>query len=221
MIGVEIRMMNKGLFICFCGIDGSGKSTQAEILKKNLLEYGCGDVIHVHGIKPGKHSNSLKTISTQLKLNFTEVYTPEIRSVSFLIDLWETYNNKIKNERLKSIVICEKYTIDSLAFAPLLGCNERFINDFVNLIPKPDVYIYLDVSPSVAVERLKGRGDYYSNKKHDVNYLINASERYNELINSSIQNVIIIEAESKEELVAEKVKKEIITFIQNSEVNKK
>ena len=143
-------------FITIEGIDGAGKSTQAEILSEWLsLKFGNNNVIKT--FEPGGSGNEIRNIL----LNSPMCARAEL--LLFLADRMRHVQNVILpslNEN--KWVICERY-IDSTIVYQSFGrgipvCEiERFFSwcDF----PVPQLTIFLDVPVDMAVSRINSRGN--------------------------------------------------------------
>lgn len=146
------------MFISFCGIDGCGKTTQSYLLKKKLLDFGIEQVEIVHGFKPAYFSGELKKIASQFGEDFHKLFSQEIRSNSFVLDLLNvTYKNILPALKEGKVIIAEKYFLDTMVYAPLLGSESDFLIEFQGMIPKPDLYLLLDIPPIEATNRIKKR----------------------------------------------------------------
>lgn len=198
-----------GKHICFCGLDGSGKTTQANYLRDYIIAYG-GKCEIVHGFKPGKHNSELKEYAKKNGSSFCEVYTNTIRSVSYMCDMYENYYEKIKPLLENGyIVISDKFVMDSIVNAPLLGANEDLIKDFAGIIPKPDMYIYTSIGPEEAYKRIQKRKLSESESlKNDKNFMKKSYMIY-EKLEKLYEKIYIINAEQSEE----KVKQDIIKLL--------
>lgn len=148
----------KGKFISFCGLDGSGKTTQGKLLK-SYIESNLGiKVTILPGYKPSNHVNNLKDVADKLGENYQEIFTCDNLSLSLLCDLWEnTFNIILPALNRGEVVITERYWESSIIYAPILGANKQFIEGIVSLFPTPDMFIYLDVSPEMAHVRVINR----------------------------------------------------------------
>lgn len=111
--------------------------------------------MHIAGFKPARFSGELKQVATSFSTSFLEIYSDEMRTVSFILDLLYIYETMIKPAMANgNIVICEKYFLDVEIYAPLLGTDKRIMQMFKKSIPEPNAYIFLDVSPEKATNRV-------------------------------------------------------------------
>ena len=141
------------MFISFCGIDGCGKTTQAKMLCDYLESLNIKCKL-VHGFRPKKYSKELKNISDKLGEDFHTCFSSDMRTFSFLLDLLDITNNVILPSLNEGyVVIAEKYFIDTIIYAPILGTNQALIDRFALCIPRPDINLFLSITPEIAVKR--------------------------------------------------------------------
>ncbi|WP_338598443.1 dTMP kinase [Sulfolobus tengchongensis] len=138
----------KGLLIAFEGIDGSGKSSQAVVLKDwiemkrdvYLTEWNSSDWIH-DIIKEAKKKNLLTPITFSL-----------IHATDFS-DRYERYILPM----LKSgfVVICDRYIYTAYARDVIRGVDIDWVRKLYSFAIKPNFTFYIRVTPEVALERIK------------------------------------------------------------------
>ena len=144
------------LFITIEGIDGSGKSTQSERLSKWLEERTGRRTLRTY--EPGGWPGG-KTFR-ELILN-SEGYSSMTELLMFLADRAEHVKRVILPAlRQNQNVICERYNESTLAYQA--GGHELNPTQVKRIIracnfPEPDIKILLDISPELAIERIKQR----------------------------------------------------------------
>ena len=146
-----------GKFIVFEGLDGSGKSSQIELLKKSLT--ARGEKVHVtHEPTDYETGGYLNRI-----LSGRESKDIHLQAALFLADRIEHATHPehgIKKYLSEGYtVICDRYYYSSLAYQGAdPDCDYEWVKT-LNLgchkLPKPDLCIFLDVNP----ETCKGRID--------------------------------------------------------------
>lgn len=146
--------MNKNLFIAFEGIDGSGKSTQVELLAASLTKAGHkvystfeptkSDMgIMIRNIFSGKKEADHKTIAAL-----------------FLADRFHHLLNKtnglIKKMEEDYTVITDRYYFSSYAYHSVHMPMDWVIaiNKPCADLLKPDLTVYIDISPELSMERI-------------------------------------------------------------------
>ena len=143
-----------GKFIVFEGIDGSGKSTQIAMLAKRLKEKG--EKVYV---------TAEPTFSTSGGIIRDALSGAVPRSTCELAALfvWDRINHNINkangiNKMLKDgyTVISDRYYYSSLAYQGEATDYEwvKALNCSCPEIRKPDLCVFIDVSPEVAIKRI-------------------------------------------------------------------
>ncbi|MFA5355482.1 MAG: dTMP kinase [Candidatus Paceibacterota bacterium] len=144
-----------GKFIVFEGLDGSGQSTQASLLRDYLIGLGKEVVLTK---EPTKDSEPAKQIRKALDENI--VIEPFELQKLFCLDRKEHLENLIE-PALKGgkIVISDRYFFSTLAF----GSSDKISLESLIELNKdfliPDLTILLKVSPEVCVDRIEKRGE--------------------------------------------------------------
>lgn len=150
--------MRDNLFIVIEGIDGSGKSTQIELLKRNLENAG-------HKVKTTFEPTE-GPIGKMIRKVFRHEIPADQHTIAglFLADRLEHILNE-ENGLLKWLkegytVISDRYYLSSYAYHGVhvdmdwvIECNKKCAE-----LLRPDLNIYIDVRPEVSMKRLqKGR----------------------------------------------------------------
>lgn len=146
-----------GLLIVFEGIDGSGKTSQIELLKKYLKE-------HDETVEETKWSDGDFMAQTIKKFKNQTNMDPKIFSLIHATDLLERYNKKILPAlNLDKIVLCDRYYYTSIARDKARQVDIDFKNLFDHL-REPDLIFYCKCPIEKSINRAKDRGtlSYYA-----------------------------------------------------------
>jgi dTMP kinase len=146
-----------GLFVCFEGGDGAGKSTQVRLLTEHLTSRG-GDVLVTR--QPG--GTELGARIRELVLHGDHV-SPRAEALLFAADKAHHVDELIRPALAAGrVVITDRYTDSSIAYQGAgrdLGADEiRDLQHWAVAGLLPDLTIVLDVSPEVGRAR---RGDVH------------------------------------------------------------
>ena len=161
------------MIITFSGIDGSGKSTQAQIVADYLSKKGYQpDVIHLTqwtwvyqiGVRLTKPSSGEKASGELKKAPHWQILMRQ--GVAFLdvLRFW------VMARRLspKQILICDRYFYDLGLQGVYSGIySAKFLKRYWKMVPKPRLAFWLDVPSDVAELREGGEhvSSYYSEKR--------------------------------------------------------
>lgn len=150
-------MKEKGYFISFEGIDGSGKSTQIQKLARFLETLGF-DVIITR--EPGG-SDGGEEIRNLLLQGNVDRWSAETEILLF------TAARRDHLERIilpaiedAKIVICDRFTDSTRMYQGMRGPNLRNLVDMLNekiINCDPDLTIVIDIDPQISLKRAKSR----------------------------------------------------------------
>ena len=140
----------EGLLIVIEGTDGSGKSTQLELLKKYLQDQSYGVMV-----SEWKTSRLIADVIDDAKdrnlLNATTY------SLLYAADFADRLENQII-PALKSgfIVLLDRYYYTALARDVVRGQNIDWVKNLYEYAPEPDLVFYLDMPVDVLLKRIIG-----------------------------------------------------------------
>jgi dTMP kinase len=152
------KELDKGILICTCGIDGSGKTTATSKVIKWLKSKGY----EVATTKWNSHPTTSPVIA---KLKEEKTFTPMLYSLLHASDMLLRYKDVIVPALLrKKIVICDRYIYTSMVRDGLRGVDQQTISKIYADLKEPDMIIHCKVPADVAVQRVlqDGPAGYYS-----------------------------------------------------------
>ena len=192
-INFELRKstgsINRGIFVVFEGLDRSGKTTQAD--------YFC------HYLK-----NKVKNCQ---KIHFPDRDIPSGRKIDLYLkgeiemDDWEIHhlfaqNRKELQDHIKVLledgiwVVCDRYIYSGVAYSAAKGMDMKKCMEADNGIIKPDITIFLDISPEVCSKRSNFGDERYEEKEFQEKVYFYfqklISERYRK------DNLIVVEGDN-------------------------
>lgn len=148
----------KGVFICIEGLDGSGKSTQAKLLVKKLCKEGY-NVVFTAEPSQGKIGKFIRK-----RLFEQERMPTSVEALLFAADRIEHIQNTVMRALKEGkIVVSDRYIYSSLAYQGSAGLDLDWIETINANAQKPDLSIYIDVTPEVVLERLKRKKSVMEN----------------------------------------------------------
>lgn len=165
-------MPRRGCLISISGVDGSGKTTQIELLEKRIKETRPNTLIVWSRWRP---LSSLPLLALMRQLGYAKVHATSsigfvetrISQKTGLSTLWcfLTQLDNLMKTGLKvviplllgKIVICDRYVVDLIVenMADLHDSPEqmRIGHKLLRLLPHPDRAFLIEVDPKVAFER--------------------------------------------------------------------
>ena len=143
-----------GFLVAIEGIDGSGKTTQAELLAKFCSENRLAHVVSKEPTK-GEYGMQIRNSATRGRMSVED----EVEILRK--DRVEHVNNVIAPAlREEKIVILDRYYFSTAAYQGAHGADaERILADNELFAPQPDLLIVLDVCPDTGISRIRNRGD--------------------------------------------------------------
>lgn len=138
----------KGKLIVVEGIDGSGKSTQIDLLHKWLLSKG-------HSVYFSEWNSSELVKSTSRMAKDKKMFTPttfSLMTATDFADRWERYIFPLL--KAGGIVLADRYAFTAFARDVARGVDPAWVRQMYSFAPMPDLTLYFRVPLDVAVDRI-------------------------------------------------------------------
>lgn len=200
--------MNKGKFIVFEGIDGSGKSTQMKMLSKYLDGRGIPCVTTCEPTD-SPFGGLLRACLTG-RLDTDERAIAALFAADRIDHLYNPVNGIIKRLNEGVTVLCDRYYFSSFAYNGEMTDPEWVIElNAPAMERRPDLVVYIDLTAEAGMERVGRRGEreryetLEKQKKIRDRYL-QAFERF-----SKEENIAVIKSEKCKERTQEKIREAV------------
>jgi dTMP kinase len=146
--------MEKGAFIVIEGIDGSGKTTLAKNLAWKIRHELRAEVFET--AEPDK-SALYRLIRESLAGTKMDNLSLQIL---FCLDR-AIHVEKVINPKLEdgTWVVCDRYHLSTVAYGASTGLSLEGLLAMGNLFRRPDMTLFVDISPEAALERINSRHD--------------------------------------------------------------
>lgn len=157
--------MKRGYLIALEGVDGTGKSTQCQLLAEYLESCGF-PVVRLREPTTGVWGQKIRKILTEGR---GEV-TPEEELQYFINDRKEDVEqNIIPALEEDKIVLIDRYYYSTAAYQGALGFDpQKIVNDNESFAPRPDLLFIIQGSLDESFRRIeKGRDGFSSFEKRD------------------------------------------------------
>lgn len=190
-----------GKFIVFEGLDGSGQSTQAELLKFFLINQGYSVVLTK---EPTINSEAGKKIRKALDKEI-KIESGKLQEL-FIEDRKEHLENLIIPAlKRKEIVISDRYFFSTFAYGRANGIDLDWLIEKNNQFLLPDLTFFLKVNPETCIQRIESRGKRKTlfEKKEKLKTVWQTYE----VLTKKFENIYLIDGEKPIEKVFEEIKK--------------
>lgn len=209
--------MTKGKFIVIEGIEGAGKSSAIDIVKSVLTKHG---VDFVTTREPGGTplAESLRDIVKSA--DHEEVVTQETELLLMYAARSQLLANKVYPALNKGQwVIGDRHDLSSRAYQ---GGGRQFDDSVMDTIAKvtlngfkPDLTLYLDISPEEGLSRAQARGALDRIELEKIEFFHRVRDKYCQIAKSD-SSIVTIDASQKMAKVHEDIQEQLSQFLNAS-----
>ncbi len=197
------------MFIAVEGIDGSGKGTQCRLLNRWIREKGfetyltaeptngpIGRILR-EGLREGAKNGGLD---------------PQTEALLFAADRSEHIKEISRMLEKGRVVITERYLCSSFAYQGASGLDMKWLKELNRFALLPDITIYLDIAPEVALKRISSlnslRGQMREKEHFEkIDILVRVRQLYLGLVES--ENMVSIDASGTIEDVQTAIRRKV------------
>jgi len=195
----------KGIFICIEGLDGSGKTTHAYRLVRNLQKKGF-DAVYTTEPSTGELGTFIRGTILEGKKRVPGV----VEAVLFAVDRVEHLEKDVKPALKEGkIVVSDRCVYSSLAYQGAAGLDLEWIEEINRFALPADLALYIDVPPDVVVKRIR--------RKKSVMERLETQRRVKEVYMKFVDNgkLMSIDGDRKKSEVEQKILSAIMDFLEN------
>jgi dTMP kinase len=190
-----------GVLIAFEGLDQSGKQTQAEGVRDEVLLRGreCRllsfpDYTTPIGSEIGK------------ALHGEREYGADVMQLLYVANRHERRDEMKQLLEAGVVLVCDRYIASSIAYGEAQGLDAAWLAEIQKFLPTPDLTVLLDIAPETAVGRKASGRDKY---ERDLQLLSRVRDSYRR--QASQRGWLRLDGERPREAVAADVIKAVST----------
>lgn len=160
--------MNRGKLIVLTGIDGCGKSTHAGLLAEKLEMSGYTVVKGRTSPRKMPMHKTIQHIRNSLATDGIK-FPLDIRAICLAVAMYDYVQSEIvpalENGK---IVVLDRYIESTYVYLKGRNIDYRWPTAILNLLPKPDLTLYLNISPDIAASRISIRDELQVHERPEI-----------------------------------------------------
>lgn len=209
-----------GKFIVIEGLEGAGKTTAKEAIIEVLKRLDIHDILLTR--EPGGTPLAEK-LRDLIKSETEEMITPKAELLMLYAARIQLVENVIQPAlKAGKWVIGDRHDLSSQAYQGggrqldsrlLASLKKQILGDF-----KPDLTLYLDISPEVGLARARGRGELDRIEKQNMAFFDRTRAHYLALVKQD-PNAVVIKAEQPLVQVTQDIKHAVERFVLRQKEN--
>lgn len=172
----------RGLFVCFEGIDQSGKKSQVQALVTSLKDRG----ITIEQLSFPDYSTPVGK-EIRLALAGERRNQPRVRHMLFAANRWERAAEIEDAINAGKLLIVNRYSASNYAFGGARNLPSFWLRNLERDLPQPDFTILLDIPPETSLARKSVRRDLH---EKDLKFLSDVRSIYLRLARSESWMII-------------------------------
>ncbi|EPK7360757.1 dTMP kinase [Kluyvera ascorbata] len=204
-------------YIVIEGLEGAGKTTARDVVVETLRELGINDLLFTR--EPGGTvlAEKLRSLVLDIKSVGDEVITDKAEVLMFYAARVQLVDSVIKPALAKGQwVIGDRHDLSTQAYQGggrgidrqmLATLRDAVLGDF-----RPNLTIYLDVTPEVGLKRARARGELDRIEQESLNFFNRTRARYLELA-AADDSIITIDATQSLEKVMSDIRAAVTVWV--------
>ncbi|MFU0445045.1 dTMP kinase [Pseudocitrobacter faecalis] len=204
-------------YIVIEGLEGAGKTTARYVVVKTLQELGITDLVFTR--EPGGTvlAEKLRSLVLDIKSVGDEVITDKAEVLMFYAARVQLVETVIKPALAKGAwVIGDRHDLSTQAYqGGGRGIDQHMLATLRNAVLgdfRPNLTLYLDVTPEVGLKRARARGDLDRIEQESLNFFNRTRARYLELA-AADDSIRTIDATQPLEQVMSDIRQTVIDWV--------
>lgn len=204
-------------YIVIEGLEGAGKTTARDVVVKTLQELGITDLVFTR--EPGGTvlAEKLRSLVLDIKSVGDEVITDKAEVLMFYAARVQLVETVIKPALAKDAwVIGDRHDLSTQAYqGGGRGIDQHMLATLRNAVLgdfRPNLTLYLDVTPEVGLKRARARGDLDRIEQESLNFFNRTRARYLELA-AADDSIRTIDATQPLEQVMSDIRQTVIDWV--------
>jgi dTMP kinase len=196
-------MKKNGVFICVEGLDASGKTTQSKLLVRNLQRKGF-DAVYTTEPSYGRIGRLIRK-HVLVGKNRTSAVLEALLFAADRVDHSE--REVIPALQAKKVVVTDRYLYSSFAYQGATGLDLKWIEEVNRWAIKPDMTIYIDISPEIVLKRLK--------REKSIMETLQNQRRVREIYLELVKNygLRVVDGNKSRQVVAQEIMNAVTNFL--------
>ncbi|MFK3662310.1 dTMP kinase [Scandinavium sp. NPDC088450] len=205
-------------YIVIEGLEGAGKTTARDVVVETLKEMGVSDLVFTR--EPGGTilAEKLRSLVLDIKSVGDEVITDKAEVLMFYAARVQLVDTVIKPALAEGKwVIGDRHDLSTQAYQGggrgidqhlLATLRDAVLGDF-----RPDLTLYLDVTPEVGLKRARARGDLDRIEQESFNFFNRTRARYLELA-AQDPSIRTVDATQPLETVMQNIRSTVMEWVE-------
>jgi dTMP kinase len=197
--------VKKGIFICIEGLDGSGKTTHAHRLVRNLQKRGF-EAVYTTEPSRGELGTFIRGTILEGKKRVPRV----VEALLFAVDRVEHFEKDVRPALKEGkVVVSDRCVYSSLAYQGAAGLDLEWIEEINRFALPADLALYIDVPPEVVVNRIR--------RKKSVMERLETQRRVQQVYMRFVDNgkLVLLDGDRKKIDVEQSILSVILEFLEN------